>query len=356
MFDFLLLVWYHSNMSNFVYVALSGGVDSAAAAIILKERGYDVRGVILRLKPDNLADDDIRDAQAVANTLHIPLDILDERESFKSITDYFCKAYMHGLTPNPCVLCNPTIKFGKLVEYAISNGAEFLATGHYSDIVNEDGAYYIKRNPSSKDQSYFLCGLNQHILSHVKFPLSTYTKDEIRALVEKYNIPVAHKKDSQEVCFIPDNDYISFIEKEFKPDAIPGDFLSTNGEKLGTHSGLYKYTIGQRKGLGAFGKPMYVISINPESNSVTIGDNEELFKTTIHIKDINFIAGKAPSETFPCQVKIRCAAQPADAILTLTENGAQITFTQPQRAAAPGQTAAIYKDDILLGGGTICNP
>jgi tRNA-specific 2-thiouridylase len=174
--------------------------------------------------------------------------------------------------------------------------------------------------------------------------------------VEKYNIPVAHKKDSQEVCFIPDNDYISFIEKEFNPDAIPGDFLSTNGEKLGTHSGLYKYTIGQRKGLGAFGKPMYVISINPESNSVTIGDNEELFKTTIHIKDINFIAGKAPSEAFPCQVKIRCAARPADAMLTLTENGAQITFTQPQRAAAPGQTAAIYKDDILLGGGTICNP
>ena len=343
-------------MSNFVYVALSGGVDSAAAAILLKERGYNVRGVILRLKPGNLADGDIHDAQAVADALDIPLDILDERESFKQITDYFCKAYMQGLTPNPCVLCNPTIKFGKLVDYAVKNGAEFLATGHYSDIIYKGGIYHIKRNPSSKDQSYFLCGLNQNILSHVKFPLSSYSKDEIRALVERYNIPVAHKKDSQEVCFIPDNDYISFIEKEFNPKAIPGDFLSTSGERLGTHSGLYKYTIGQRKGLGAFGKPMYVISINPESNSVTIGDNEELFKQEIFIKDINFIAGTQPADEFNCDVKIRCASKPAEAILTLTHNGGKITFSQSQRAAAPGQTAAFYKDDILIGGGTICNP
>lgn len=356
MFDFLHIVWYHSFMSNIVYVALSGGVDSAAAAILLKKRGYNVRGVILRLKPGDLADGDIRDAQVVADALGIPLDILDERESFKSVTHYFCKAYMQGLTPNPCVLCNPTIKFGKLVDYAVKNGADFLATGHYSDIICENGTYYIKRNPSSKDQSYFLCGLTQDILSRVQFPLSKYSKDEIRALVESHGIPIAHKKDSQEVCFIPDNDYISFIEKEFNPKAIPGDFLSTDGKKLGTHSGLYKYTIGQRKGLGAFGKPMYVISINPETNSVTIGDNEELFKTEIFIKDINFLAGKAPAKEFDCRVKIRCAARPADATLTLTENGGKIVFSSPQRAAAPGQTAAFYKNDILIGGGTICNP
>ena len=343
-------------MSNFVYVALSGGVDSAAAAILLKEHGYAVRGVILRLKPDNLADEDIHDAQLVADAIGIPLDILDERESFKSITDYFCKAYMQGLTPNPCVLCNPTIKFGKLVQHAVDNGAEFLATGHYSDIICENGVYYIRRNPSSKDQSYFLCGLSQDILSKVRFPLSNYSKDEIRTLVESHGIPVAHKKDSQEVCFIPDNDYISFIEKQFNPQAIPGDFLSSSGKKLGTHSGLYKYTIGQRKGLGAFGKPMYVLSINPESNSVTIGDNEELFKSEIYIKDINFLTGSPPETPFDCQVKIRCAARPAAATLTLTQAGGKITFSQPQRAAAPGQTAAIYKDDILIGGGTICNP
>jgi tRNA-specific 2-thiouridylase len=186
--------------------------------------------------------------------------------------------------------------------------------------------------------------------------LSHLSKDQIREIAENSNLPVAHKKDSQEVCFIPDNDYIAFIEREFNPQAVPGDFLSTKGEKLGTHSGLYKYTIGQRKGLGAFGKPMYVISINPQNNSVTIGDNDELFKETIFIEDINFLSGNCPSEEFSCQVKIRCAARPADATFRQMPNGAQITFQQPQRAAAPGQTAAIYIDDVLIGGGTICNP
>lgn len=343
-------------MSDLVYVALSGGVDSAAAAILLKEQGYTVRGVTLRLKPGNLADDDIRDAQAVADALSIPLEVLDERESFKEITDYFCNAYLQGKTPNPCVRCNPTIKIGKLVEHAIKNGARFVATGHYSEIIEKDGVFYIRKNPSAKDQSYFLCGLTQHLLSHVRFPLSHLSKDQIREIAEKSNLPVAHKKDSQEVCFIPDNDYIAFIEKEFNPQAVPGDFLSTKGEKLGTHSGLYKYTIGQRKGLGAFGKPMYVISINPQNNSVTIGDNDELFKETIFIEDINFLSGNCPSEEFSCQVKIRCAARPADATFRQMPNGAQITFQQPQRAAAPGQTAAIYIDDVLIGGGTICNP
>ena len=343
-------------MSDLVYVALSGGVDSAAAAILLKEQGYTVRGVTLRLKPGNLADDDIRDAQAVADALSIPLEVLDERESFKEITDYFCNAYLQGKTPNPCVRCNPTIKIGKLVEHAIKNGARFVATGHYSEIIEKDGVFYIRKNPSAKDQSYFLCGLSQHLLSHVRFPLSHLSKDQIREIAEKSNLPVAHKKDSQEVCFIPDNDYIAFIEKEFNPQAVPGDFLSTKGEKLGTHSGLYKYTIGQRKGLGAFGKPMYVISINPQNNSVTIGDNDELFKETIFIEDINFLSGNCPSEEFSCQVKIRCAARPADATFRQMPNGAQITFQQPQRAAAPGQTAAIYIDDVLIGGGTICNP
>ena len=343
-------------MSNLIYVALCGGVDSAAAAILLKDRGYDVRGVTLRLKPGNLADGDIADAQKVADTLGIPLEILDEREAFKTITDYFCQAYIDGLTPNPCVLCNPTIKFGKLVDHALKNGAQYLATGHYSDIIEKDGRLYIKKNPSSKDQSYFLCGLNQHTLSHVMFPLSNLTKQEIRDLAESRNIEVAHKKDSQEVCFIPDNDYITFIEREFSPPADSGDFLSVNGEKLGTHSGIYKYTIGQRKGLGSFGKPMYVLSIDKEKNAVIIGDNKELFKSSISIKDLNFISGEAPSDEFLCQVKIRCAARPAEAKIKLTENGATVIFDEPQRAAAPGQTAAIYIDDILIGGGTICNP
>ncbi len=344
-------------MSETVFVAISGGVDSAAAAILLKERGYNVRGVTLRLKPDNLADKDIEDAKAVADTLNIPLDVLDMREEFKKVTDYFCNEYLEGRTPNPCVMCNPNVKLGKLLEYTLAQGGDLLATGHYANIVkDENGVYYIKRNPSSKDQSYFLCGLNQHILSHVIFPIADLSKPEIRQLASDNSIPVAEKKDSQEVCFIPDNDYISFIEREFNPKATPGDFLSSSGEKLGTHSGIYKYTIGQRKGLGAFGKPMYVLSIDAKNNAVIIGDNNELFKEEIYIKDINFLSGKAPENKFRCEVKIRCAARPAKATLTLTDNMGKIVFQEPQRAAAPGQTAAIYIDDILIGGGTICNP
>ncbi len=344
-------------MSETVFVAISGGVDSAAAAILLKERGYNVRGITLRLKPRDLADKDIEDAKAVADTLGIPLDVLDMREEFKKITDYFCKEYLEGKTPNPCVMCNPNVKLGKLLEYTLAQGGDLLATGHYANIVkDENGIYHIKRNPSSKDQSYFLCGLNQHILSHVVFPIADLSKPEIRQLASDHNIPVAEKKDSQEVCFIPDNDYISFIEREFNPKATPGNFLSSSGEKLGTHSGIYKYTIGQRKGLGAFGKPMYVLSIDAENNTVTIGDNPELFKEKIYIRDINFTSGKAPGDTFECEVKIRCAARPAKATVTLMGDNGEIIFREPQRAAAPGQTAAIYIDDILIGGGTICNP
>ncbi|MGN1316376.1 MAG: tRNA 2-thiouridine(34) synthase MnmA [Acutalibacteraceae bacterium] len=344
-------------MSETVFVAISGGVDSAAAAILLKERGYNVRGVTLRLKPRDLADKDIEDAKAVADTVNIPLDVLDMREDFKKVTDYFCTEYLEGRTPNPCVLCNPNIKFGKLLEYTLSQGGNFLATGHYANKVkDENGIYRIKMNPSGKDQSYFLCGLNQHILARTIFPIADLTKPEIRSIAAKHNIPVAQKKDSQEVCFIPDNDYISFIEREFNPKATPGDFLSSSGEKLGTHQGIYKYTIGQRKGLGAFGKPMYVLSIDAENNAVVIGDNDELFKSEIFIDNINFLSGETPSGTLECRVKIRCAAKPAKAIAHFNDGMGKITFDAPQRAAAPGQTAAIYIDDILIGGGTICNP
>ncbi|MBE6748429.1 MAG: tRNA 2-thiouridine(34) synthase MnmA [Ruminococcaceae bacterium] len=342
-------------MSKVCFVALSGGVDSAATAFVLKEQGYDVRGVTLRLKPGNLADNDIADAKAVADSLGIPFTVLDRREEFKKITDYFCNEYLMGRTPNPCVVCNPTIKFGELIKYTKENGGEFLATGHYAEIIeDENGIFHIKKAPSRKDQSYFLCKLNQDILKNVRFPLSSYTKEEVRELATKAGLDVAKKKDSQEVCFIPDDDYVSFIEKEKNPEAKFGDFISSTGEVLGEHKGIYKYTIGQRKGLGAFGKPMYVLNLNPQNNTVTVGDNVELFKDEISCSEVSFVSGILPECELKCAVKIRCAAKPAEAVLTMTgENTCKIKFAEPQRAAATGQTAVFYDGDILLGGGTI---
>ena len=342
-------------MSEICYVALSGGVDSAAAALVLKEQGYDVRGVTLRLKPGDLANEDIEDAKKVAEFLKIPFTVLDRREEFKKITDYFCNEYLEGRTPNPCVVCNPTIKFGELVKYAKENGGKFLATGHYVEIIeDENGIFHVKKAPSRKDQSYFLCKLDQEILKNVRFPLSAYTKDEVRALAERAGLDVAKKKDSQEVCFIPDDDYVSFIEKEKNPKESFGSFISSTGEVLGEHKGIYKYTIGQRKGLGAFGKPMYVLSIDAKNNTVTVGDNEELFKEEIFCSDVSFVSGQAPKAPIECEVKIRCAARPALATLTMTgDDTCSIKFAEPQRAAATGQTAVFYNEDILLGGGTI---
>ena len=223
-------------MSKVCFVALSGGVDSAATALVLKEQGYDVKGVILRLKPGDLADKDIEDAKKVADHLGIPLTVLDRREEFKKITDYFCNEYLKGRTPNPCVVCNPTIKFGELIKYAKENGGEFLATGHYADIIeDENGIFHIKKADSRKDQSYFLCKLNQDILKNVRFPLAKYSKEEVRELAAQAGLNVAEKKDSQEVCFIPDDDYISFIEKEKNPKENFGNFISSTGEILGEH-------------------------------------------------------------------------------------------------------------------------
>lgn len=341
-------------MKKICYAALSGGVDSAAAAVILKERGYDVRGLTLRLKPGSLADADIADAQKVAAALSIPLTVLDRREEFKKITDYFCNEYLAGKTPNPCVMCNPQIKFGQMLDYALSHGADYLATGHYSEIsLDSDGLYSIKRNKTHKDQSYFLCRLNQQILSHVLFPLSEYSKDEARQKAMLAGLSVAEKKDSQEVCFIPDNDYISFIEHEKHPEAKSGSLVSADGRIMGTHSGLYKYTVGQRKGLGAFGKPMYVLGVNRNDNTVIIGENSELFKTVITADNLSFLKGAVPAESFDAQVKIRCAAPPANAHITVKDGVARIEFEIAQRAAAPGQTAAFYDGETLLGGGTI---
>lgn len=334
---------------------MSGGVDSAASAYLLKEAGYDVRGVTLRLKPGDLADADIADAKRAAEILSIPFEVLDLRSEFKKITDAFCREYLNGRTPSPCVFCNPTIKFGELLDFALQNGGDYLATGHYARVTKEHGGLFaLRKNPFPKDQSYFLCRLDQTILSHVLFPLGEYSKPRARDFARQAGLFIADKKDSQEVCFIPDNDYVGFIEREFAPEKKPGDFLSETGEVLGRHGGLYRYTVGQRKGLGAFGKPMYVLALDAKTNTVTVGENAALFKTRALLQNLSFVSGTAPSSEVRCLVKIRAGAIPAKATVRfLPDCSAEVLFDEPQRAVSPGQTAAFYDGDKVLGGGVI---
>jgi tRNA-specific 2-thiouridylase len=256
-----------------IAIGLSGGVDSSAAALLLLEQGYDVTGIILRLKPDSLADEDISDARRIADCLGIELHVVDRREIFrKKVIEPFVSEYLHARTPNPCVECNAAIKFGAMLDYALEIGCDGIATGHYARIEENNGRYLLKRSESAKDQSYFLYRLNQFQLSHAMFPLEGMEKEKIREIAEKANLPVAQKRDSQEICFVPDDDYIAYLSA-MGISSPKGSFIDKSGNILGTHNGIINYTIGQRKGLGAFGKPMFVTGINAENNTVTIGEN-----------------------------------------------------------------------------------
>ncbi|NLA76895.1 MAG: tRNA 2-thiouridine(34) synthase MnmA [Clostridiales bacterium] len=342
-------------MKKTAAIGMSGGVDSSVAALLLSQQGYDVFGITLRLKPGDGSDADIADARRVADRLGIKLIVCDLREKFaETVISDFVNAYKNGLTPNPCVGCNPLIKFGLMADTAFENGADFLATGHYAVIEHSPGGYTLKRAQSAKDQSYFLCRLSENQLSRALFPLGRLSKQEVRELAAQYGFDVAEKKDSQEVCFIPGNDYAAFVEARLPLSAPSGAFINSSGDIVGTHSGIIRYTIGQRKGLGAFGEPMYVTKIDAVSNTVTIGKNEELFTREITVRDISTVSGRRLPDSLRCEVKIRCAARPAAAVLTpLPDRRAKIVFDLPQRAAAPGQTAAIYSGDTVLGGGEI---
>lgn len=338
-----------------VFVGMSGGVDSSVAAVMLKERGYNVEGVTLRLKPDSLADADIEDARRAAHSAGVKLHVLDLRELFKEkVIDYFANEYLHGATPNPCVVCNRDIKFGAMLDFALQNGADFLATGHYASLERKDDKTLLKRSASAKDQSYFLCMLSQHQLSHAMFPLDGMEKSEIRTLAEKYGLHVAAKKDSQEVCFIPDNNYSSFIASLGLRDMGEGDFVDTAGKNIGRHKGIMNYTVGQRKGLGAFGKPMFVTRVDAENNRVVLGECGAQYSDGFCAEGINWISGELPKEEFRAQVKIRFRAPAAQATVTPTENGnLLVKFDEPQRSVTPGQFAAFYDGETVLGGGRI---
>lgn len=337
-----------------IAIGLSGGVDSSTAASLLLQQGYDVTGIILRLKPDNLADSDIADAQRIADALGIELHVVDRREIFrKKVIEPFVSEYLHARTPNPCVECNAAIKFGAMLDYALEIGCDGIATGHYARIEENNGRYLLKRSESAKDQSYFLYRLNQFQLSHAMFPLEGMEKEKIREIAEKANLPVAQKRDSQEICFVPDDDYIAYLSA-MGISSPKGSFIDKSGNILGTHNGIINYTIGQRKGLGAFGKPMFVTGINAENNTVTIGENGSQYSRGLIADKMNFIAFEELNETIRADVKIRFRAKEQPATVTPNGDGTvTVIFDEPQRSVTPGQGAVMYDGNTLLGGGRI---
>lgn len=337
-----------------IAVGLSGGVDSSAAAHILLEQGYDVMGIILRLKPENGADGDISDAQRIADKLGIELRVVDRREIFKaSVINPFISEYLAARTPNPCVECNYAIKFGAMLDYALENGCDGIATGHYAKIEKSGDRFLLKRSESSKDQSYFLYKLNQFQLAHSVFPLEGMEKELIRKKAEEAGIHVAEKRDSQEICFVPNDDYIAYLSS-LGITSPEGNFIDREGNILGKHSGIINYTIGQRKGLGAFGKPMFVTGISAEDNTVTIGENGSQYSKGLVADNVNWIAFESLENPVTADVKIRFRAKEQPAVITPNPDGTvTIIFDEPQRSITPGQSAVFYSGSTVLGGGRI---
>lgn len=344
-------------MKKSVLLGMSGGVDSSVSVHILKERGYEVIGCHLLFTED--ASEDSPSAERAKNTakkLGIPLVFSDSRELFREcVTDMFCKMYMNGLTPNPCIMCNTHAKFVALREEADKAGAEFIATGHYArTVLGENGETELRRAPTKKDQTYFLYRVPREILERTVFPLGEFTsKDEIRAIGASLGLEAASTPDSQDICFIPDGDCGAFLQKRLPKMPTAGDILDTNGRKVGTHTGIFNYTVGQRKGLGAFGKPMYVAGINAAKNTVTVCTSEERFTDRVTADKVRITAGKFPEGEFHAQIMIRSTAKPVPASVVF-ENGIMTAKLEtPVFSPCPGQSAVIYDGDKVLGGGII---
>jgi tRNA-specific 2-thiouridylase len=377
-------------MRKKVVVAMSGGVDSSVAAALLKEQGYDVYGVTMRLSNWQETEGrkfggccgskDFYDARSVAQTLGIPHYSFDYVDKFRqSVIGYFKDSYLKGETPNPCIACNQHIKFDALLNHAAALGADYLATGHYARIgrrLDVQTTFILKKAVDpQKDQSYVLYGLGQKELSRLLFPLGELTKAEVREMARRYNLRTADKPDSYEICFVPNEDYRQFISEEVPEAERPsGPIRHRDGRLLGQHKGLPYYTIGQREGLGiSVGKPLYVTSIEMNTNTLVVGDKEDVLSQSMSVRNLSWVNGSAPS--FPCKVSVKIRSKHLEAPATILDSSSpaafgggsmdprqghsgmtiQALFDQPQSAVTPGQAAVFYNEDIVLGGGVINN-
>ncbi len=388
-----------------VVVGMSGGVDSSVAAYLLKEQGYDVIGVTMQIWQDedicSMEENGgccglsaVEDARRVAAALDIPYYVMNFKKDFKeNVIDYFVSEYLQARTPNPCIACNRYVKWEALLTRSISIGASYIATGHYARIAKlANGRYTIQKSvTAAKDQTYALYNLTQHQLSHTLMPVGEYAKDEIRAIANRLNLPVANKPDSQEICFVSDNDYAGFIRDYLKDNQkdspsdnfkdnhkdnhgntvgnnkikslnnselsgfAPGNFINTSGEIIGRHQGLVHYTVGQRKGLNlAMGHPVFVLELRPETNEVVIGNSDEVFSDRLFANQLNFMAIEDLEGELEVEAKIRYSHKGAKCIIKRTaEDEVLCIFKEPQRAITPGQAVVFYQNDYVIGGGTI---
>src|SRR5689334_13015435 len=363
-----------------VVVAMSGGVDSSVAAALLQQQGYEVLGVFMRLgTPPGIEECalptqdpsgknkqgccsvlDADDAHRVAGGLGIPLYVLNFQDDFGRVIDYFVAEYNAGRTPNPCVRCNDWLKFGKLAKYAEAIGADYVASGHYARIGTDPatGERSLMRGVDHrKDQSYVLFGMSRDTLRHTLLPIGEFEKPRVRAIAEELNLPVYNKPDSQEICFVPNQDYAGLVKRRSPESFRDGQLVSTTGESIGTHAGHQHFTIGQRKGLGvARGVPLYVLDIDATTNRVTVGDKDELLKRRLTARQINLLSPRlhADVESLPCQAKIRYNHAPQPARVTIRgADELEVEFTEPQSAITPGQAVVLYDGDVVLGGGWI---
>lgn len=341
-------------------IGMSGGVDSSVAACLMLKQGYDCAGGTMRLHDFGCGgSNDALDARAVADKLGIDHHIFSFQLNFeKHVIRQFVTAYEEGLTPNPCIQCNAHLKFGAMLEKALEMGFDYVVSGHYAQVRQdpESGRYLLyKAEDRSKDQTYFLACLSQHQLSHILFPLGGLTKAEARQIAEEEGLITARKRDSQDICFVPDGDYAAFLERYTGKTYPEGNYLDLDGKIVGRHKGAVCYTRGQRKGLGlAMGAPVYVCSKNMQSNTVTVGPNEALFSTALRANNWNWYPFPALSEPMAVTAKIRHSQNELAATVYPEENGfARVEFESPQRAITPGQAVVLYSGDYVVGGGTI---